>query len=301
MNLLVTGAWRDAKASIGELERFGHDVCFLQNEDEPLPCPYDWVEGVVCNGLFLHHAIENFTNLRYIQLTSAGYDRVPMEYIQKHDIEIHNARGVYSTPMAEFAVCGVLALYKRLPQVLENQKTHTWRKYRDLRELTGKTVCVVGCGSVGTECAKRFAAFDCTVTGVDIQSYENPHFAEILPLERLDETLKSADVVVLTLPLTEQTRHLMNANRLALMKPDAVLVNISRGGTVNPEALVQTLQTRPAFGAVLDVFEGEPLDPANPLWELPNALLTPHVSFVGDGNGKRLKELILTNIQEYAV
>lgn len=297
MNLLITGAWRNARASLGKLERLGHNVCFLQNEDKPLPCPYSWVEGVVCNGLFLHHPIEKFTNLRYVQLTSAGYDRVPMDYIGEHHIEIRNARGVYSAPMAEYAVCGVLALYKRLPSFLENQKVHTWQKYRDLRELTGKTVCVVGCGSVGTECAKRFAAFGCTVVGVDSKPYGNPHFSEMLSLDRLDEALKMADVIILTLPLTEQTHHLINADRLALIKPNAVLVNISRGGTVDTEALLETLQFRPSFGAVLDVFEAEPLPESSPLWKMPNIVITPHNSFVGEGNDKRLDDVILNRLK----
>ena len=85
----------------------------MQQEKERIPCDYTWIEGVICNGLFLYHDIELFQNLRFIQLTSAGYDRVPMNYIQQHGIDIYNARGVYSIPMAEFAVSGVLQIYKK--------------------------------------------------------------------------------------------------------------------------------------------------------------------------------------------
>ena len=108
MNLLITGAWQDARAQIPALEKMGHSVKFLQYEKDALPCGYDWAEGIVCNGLFLHHPIEKFENLTYIQLTSAGFDRVPMDYVREKGIEIHNARGVYSVPMAEFALAGVL-------------------------------------------------------------------------------------------------------------------------------------------------------------------------------------------------
>ena len=113
MNLLVTGAWQGAKDGIEQLKTLGHQVQFLQFEKDELPCSYEWVEGVICNGLFLSHPIERFTHLKYIQLTSAGFDRVDMQYVKKHNIEIHNARGVYSIPMAEFAIFGVLELYKQ--------------------------------------------------------------------------------------------------------------------------------------------------------------------------------------------
>ena len=113
MRLLITGAWGDGKNSIAMLEEKGHSVVFMQYEKDALPCPYEWVEGVVCNGLFLSHPIEKFTNLRYIQLTSAGFDRVDMDFVKARGIEIRSARGVYSIPMAEFALCGVLQLYKQ--------------------------------------------------------------------------------------------------------------------------------------------------------------------------------------------
>ena len=127
MNLLVTGAWSDSKNCIAELETMGHTVTIMQYEKDELPCSYEWVEGVVCNGLFLTHPIEKFTNLRYIQLTSAGFDRVDMDFVKSHGIEIHNARGVYSIPMAEFAICGVLQLYKQAAFFRENQRKHLWR------------------------------------------------------------------------------------------------------------------------------------------------------------------------------
>ena len=108
MNLLVTGAFACTESDLNQLRECGHEVIFMQQEKSPLPCDASWVEGVICNGIFLSHPIEQFANLRFIQLTSAGFDRVPMDYIKEHGIEIHNAGGVYSIPMAEFAICGVL-------------------------------------------------------------------------------------------------------------------------------------------------------------------------------------------------
>ena len=249
MNLLVTGAWSDGKNCITELEVMGHTVVFMQYEKDELPCSYEWVEGVVCNGLFLSHPIEKFTNLRYIQLTSAGFDRVDMAYVKAHGIEIHNARGVYSIP-------GVLQLYKQAAFYRENQKRHLWEKHRGLLELAGKKVLIVGCGSVGNECTKRFKAFDCNITGVDLFPREDSLYSEILPLEKLDATLKTADIVVLTLPLTEQTRHLINDSRFSLLKDGAVLVNIARGAVVdtgterNPQAADERVERAPRMRVV---------------------------------------------------
>lgn len=294
MNLLVTGAWQGAADGIEELKMRGHQVQFLQFEKDELPCSYEWVEGVICNGLFLSHNIKKFVNLKYIQLTSAGFDRVPMDYVKEHKIEIYNARGVYSIPMAEFAVFGVLELYKQSKFFFNNQKHHRWEKHRGLLELYGKKVCIVGCGSVGTECAKRFRAFSCGIVGIDLFPREDEHYEEMLGLNKLETVLTESDVVVLTLPLTEETRHLMDKEKLKQMKPGAVLVNIARGAVVDTDALIKVLPN--LGGAVLDVFEEEPLGEDSPLWEMENVIITPHNSFVGEGNERRLAEVIYENV-----
>lgn len=296
MNLLVTGAWSDGKNCISELEAMGHNVTFMQYEKDALPCGYEWVEGVICNGLFLTHPIEKFINLKYIQLTSAGFDRVDMNYVKANNIEIHNARGVYSIPMAEFAICGVLQLYKQAAFFRENQRNRLWEKHRGLLELAGKRVLIVGCGSVGNECAKRFKAFDCTITGVDLYPREDSLYSEILPLDMLNEALKQADVIVLTLPLTEQTRHLIDESKLSLMKNGATLVNIARGAIIDTKVLLNHIDR--FTGAVLDVFEEEPLNENSSLWDKQNIILTPHNSFVGINNGNRLREIFTSNLKE---
>ncbi len=296
MNLLVTGAWQNAKEYISDLEK-EHNVVFMQQEKDALGCDADWVEGVVCNGLFLHHAIEQFSNLKYIQLTSAGFDRVPMEYVQKHGIRICNARGVYSVPMAEFAISGVLALYKQQRFFFEKQKECVWEKHRGLLQLAGKTVLIVGCGSVGQACAKRFSAFDCTVLGADVVTDKKAYFDNIYPMSALYDALALADVVVLTLPLMPETAHLMNVQAFDAMKEGSVLVNIARGGVVDTQALVSAMQEK-LSGAVLDVFEEEPLGADSPLWAMENVIVTPHNSFVSDGNAQRLADVILKNLHD---
>lgn len=290
MNLLITGAWKCGEEQLDLLRRSGHNVAFLQWEKDELPCAYDWVEGVICNGLFLSHPIEKFTNLKLIQLTSAGYDRVPMDYVKAHGIKIRNAKGVYSIPLAEYAVCGVLQLYKQSRRFSESQRAHRWEKRRNLPELFGKRVLIVGCGSVGTACAKRFSAFGCSVAGIDSVPREDADFEKIVPPDDANRLLPDADVVILTLPLTEETRHFMSAERLSLLKETAVLVNIARGALVDTDALIERLPT--IGGAVLDVFEEEPLDERSPLWDMENVILTPHNGFEGEGNAERLSGLL---------
>jgi phosphoglycerate dehydrogenase-like enzyme len=286
MELLVTGAFSGAKLHMRELEEKGHRVHFLQFEKDELPCPPDQIEGVICNGLFLFHAIEKFTRLRFIQLTSAGYDRVPMDYVKANGIQIYNARGVYSIPMAEAAVAGVLVLYRKMYVFRENQKRHVWEKQRDLLEISGKAVGIFGYGSVGSECAKRFEAFGARVVGVNTTS--TPDKADLL--------LRESDIVICALPLTESTRHYFNAERINSMKPSAVFVNISRGGIVDTDALAHALYEGRLGGAVLDVFEEEPLEKGSPLWDMENVVITPHNSFVGEGNEERLWGVISENL-----
>lgn len=295
MNLLITGAWQHASMFIPKLIEQGHKVFFLQNEADVLPCNPEWVEGIIGNGIFLHHPISSFPNLKYIQLTSAGYDRVPMDYVKENGIVIHNARGVYSVPIAEFAVAGVLELYKGMRVFRDNQKERKWEKQRNLRELAGKTVAIIGCGSVGTECAKRFKAFDTSIIGIDVFTREDPNYDSIKPLSDLDHVLGCSDVVLITVPLNDETKGLFNEKRLKLIKDGAVIINVSRGAVLETDSLVNELK-KGRISAVLDVFENEPLNSNSILWNLENVIITPHNSFVGEGNGSRMNSVILTNL-----
>ena len=295
MKLLITGAYQWTPEQKQTLQDLGWELIFAQREDEPLPPAAYEAEAVVCNWLFVHQDIRRFPNLKKIQLLSAGMDRLPMEYIQQQGIEAFNARGVYSIPMAEFALCGVLQLYRGSRTLGKNQERRCWEKQRNLMELFGKRVLVVGTGSVGTETAKRFRAFTEEVYGVDLYPSRAEVYRQVFPLEQLDAQLAISDVVILTLPLTEQTRGLFSAERLDKMKRGAVLVNLARGGIVDEAALLQRLESH-LFGAVLDVFAAEPLPQDSPLWDCENLILTPHNSFVSDGNHRRMWELIQKNL-----
>lgn len=296
MNLLITGAWPDAKNQLAQVEALGHNVVFMQTEKDGLPCEPEWIEGVVCNGLFLHHPISQFKNLRFIQLTSAGYDRVDMDYVRQHSIEIHNAKGVYSIPMAEFAVCGVLSIYKQMRSFFRNQDSHAWEKNRGLKELFGKTATIVGCGSVGTECAKRFKAFGCRIEGINRSNRSDEAYDRIQTSDKLDEILPVSDVLILAVPLTSDTEKLIDRKRLELLPENAVIVNISRGKIIDETALAELLKSGRIAGAVLDVFENEPLTEDSPIWSVPNLIATPHNSFVSERNARRLNDVVMSKL-----
>lgn len=296
MNLLVTGACPQHAEMIARLEAEGYQVLFMQQESGELPCEASWVHGVICNGLFLYHDIKAFTDLRFVQLTSAGLDRVPLKEIDSRGIRLFSAKGVYSIPMAEFAVGAVLQFYKESRWFAHHQSLKKWEKHRGLLELYHKNVCIIGCGSVGAECAKRFSAFSCDVVGVDLNEPDGGLFDRGYPVSKMKTAVSGADVVVLTLPLNESTRAMIDADVLSSMKDGAVLVNISRGAVVDTDALTRVL-SQGRIRAALDVFEDEPLCEDSPLWHMDNVILTPHNSFVGDGNAVRLSKVILENLK----
>ena len=299
MNLLITGAWKPRQEALASIAAMGHSVYFQPMESDPPSTDFSRIQGVIGNGLFLHHSPDDFPCLRYVQLTSAGFDRVPVEELQARGVLIHNARGVYSIPMAEFALAGVLQLYKQMDHFRCAKQNHLWSKHRGVLELFGKKLCVLGCGSVGQACAKVFSALGCEVEGVDIAPFTSPYFRHIYPLESLDQALGRADVVILCLPLLAGTLRLFDETRFSKMKDGAVFVNISRGKLVDSAALLTALRER-LRGAVLDVFEEEPLGQESPLWNMDNVVLTPHNSFVGDGNGLRLEKVILENLEKFS-
>lgn len=299
MNVLLTGAFKYTAEQLDRIEKSGYDITYVQDERETLKCDPARFDCVVCNGLFLYNDIKKFTNLKFIQATSAGLDRLPLDYIKERNIALYNARGVYSVPMAEFAVMSALNYCKNAKFFLENQKNKSWTKNRELRELTDSTVLILGTGSVGQECAKHFSAFTDNIFGIDLFTDDKEYFTKIYPLEKLNTMLSLADIVIITLPLTDETKYLINKNSFEKMKKDAFLINISRGGVVNTDDLIEALNNKEVGGAALDVFETEPLDENSPLWDMENVFITPHNSFVSNKNADRLFGVIYKNLKAF--
>lgn len=294
MNVLVTGAFQLNSEELAALESAGHRVFVHPDERIPVEQPERY-EAVVCNGLFLHSPIERFTSLRLIQLTSAGLDRVPLGYVRAHSIELHNAAGVYSVPMAEFAIGGILQLYKQSRFFAANQAQHKWEKHRGLLELSGKRACILGCGDVGREIAKRLKAFGCHVTGVNRTVRVLPDFDAVLPLDALPDAAAVCDILICCIALTPKTRSIVSEEIFDCLHDGAVFVNVARGALADEAALTKWLQN--GGRAVLDVFEEEPLPETSPLWDMEDVVLTPHNSFVGDGNRERMWQTIKENLK----
>lgn len=299
MKLLMTGAFNPTDEQKLNIEKLGCEIMFQQMENELLTQEMYEAEAVICNGLFLHNDLDKFPNLKFIQLTSAGLDRVPVERINEKGIKLCNARGVYSTPMAEWALTGVLTLYKHTNTFYNNQQNYRWVKDRNIKELSGSTICIVGCGSVGTECAKMFKPFAKEIIAVDIVKPISDLFDNYYTINNVTQAVKNADVVILTLPLTDETRNMFNKELLSQFKNDAILVNIARGAIVNEEDLINLLKNGQLGGAVLDVFNTEPLNEDSELWNMKNVIITPHNSYASPKNRERLFDLVYNNLITY--
>lgn len=299
MNLLLTGCFSYTESQKEKLASLGYRIHFMQQEKDSLPLAAAEVDATVCNGLFLTHNIEEFSQLKFIQLTSAGFDRVPVDYIQTKGIVLHNARGVYSVPMAEWALFRVLEHYKHGWFFKNEQEHHRWTKYRGLRELAGSRVAVVGAGNVGQEVAKRFGALGCHVTGFDIHTNNTPFFDEMALTTSLLERVGVYDVVVITAPLLPSTRGLISYDVMKGMKENATLVNIARGGLIDQEALITVFTERKDMFAAVDVFENEPLEADSPLWRMDNVAISPHNSFVSDRNNERMFDVMYQHLKDF--
>lgn len=296
MNLLVTGGWYEAPKHLDEIREMGYTVYFMEKEDGVLPCNPAEIDGAVYCRVFNYHPVEQFTNLKFIQTESVGYDRVPVEYCKEHGIVMHNAGNAYANAMSEYIIGHLLSWYQNMSQELENQANHGWAKNHRKRELAGKTVCTIGTGNIARQTAKKLVGFDCKVIGVTHTVREIENFDEVVGYDELHRALAEADVLVMAAPQTGKA--VVGEAELAVMKHDAVLVNVSRGTELDQAALIKALKAGTLQAAILDVMNEEPLPADDELWTLDNVILTPHTSYIGDGNAERLWQVIKTNLEK---
>lgn len=221
-----------------------------------------------------------------------------------HPVQVTNFRGIYNDHVAIHAVAMLLALARGLPRYLRQQTRGEWLRHladEDVLHLPESRVLVIGVGGIGAEIGRMVAAFGATVIGIDPRRTEPAAgIGAIYRPEELDRLLPSVDAVVMTLPHTPQSEGMIDARRLALMQPHALLVNIGRGATVRLAALADALRHERLGGAALDVFEEEPLPADHPLWREPRALLTPHVAVVGPYIVQRRLEVLCDNARRFA-
>lgn len=259
--------------------------------------------------------------LRWIHAHSAGVDHLlDQPIIKTEGILLTTASGIHATNMAEYAFMMMLAFGHRLPAMIAHQANADWpleHKYTTFmpRELRGSTVGIVGYGSIGREIARLANVFGMEVlaTKRDVRQPAEPDrftlpgtgdaegvcFHRLYPPEALVSMVRDCDFVVLTVPLTESTRGMVNAEVLEGMKSTAYLINISRGGVVDEAALLHVLQTGQIAGAAMDVFEAEPLPPDNPLWKQPNLIISPHIAGNTDDYNDKAARLFVENLRRY--
>lgn len=236
------------------------------------------------------------TNLKLIQLPGAGADSLlPAIGLAKHVI-VSNASGVHEPHMPEFVMAQVLALAYQIPQIVRRQDQHRWRVSIPIMSLAGRTMCVVGLGLIGQSIARRAKAFDMRVTGIR-RSGEPVDGVDLVatPAER-QRALSDADVVVVVTPLTDDTRGLIGADELAALAPGALLVDVSRGGVTDIDAVVDALDSGQLGAACMDVFEAEPLPGDSPLWDVANLSVSPHTAGLSSDYLDRLIDVLIASV-----
>jgi phosphoglycerate dehydrogenase-like enzyme len=240
--------------------------------------------------------------LKLVQLMSAGYEHVDLGLASRFGIPVATFGDAMGSVVAEHTILLILAVYRRLLQLDAAVRAGTWRKDEpELRELRGKRVGLVGLGYIGREVASRLRAFGAEVHYFARRRRSPEEEAELgASFMPLDDLLRSSDIVSVHTALTASTRGLIGRRELALMQPQAVLINTSRGGVVDQAALLAALSSGQLSGAGLDVLETEPPDAADPLLQLPNVVFTPHNGGQADTVWPRIVETCFLNIQRVA-
>lgn len=251
----------------------------------------------------LAQAIRTSPGLQWVQATAAGAgEQVGAAQLSGEELArvvVTSAAGVHAGPLAEFALLGLLAFAKDLPRLLADQRAHRWGHY-PVDELSGHTLLVVGLGQIGAEVARLASAFGMRVVGLNrTGTGDYPDVDELARIDALATRLPEADAIVISLPLTDATRGLIDAAAIGLIKPGATLVNIGRGAVVDEGALVAALREGRLGGAALDVFATEPLAEDSVLWELPNVLVSPHTAALSLRENERIVSLFVENLRRY--
>ena len=226
---------------------------------------------------FPRELLEGAERLRWIQSTGAGVDHVMAARSLPPGVTVTRMVDVFGPAMAEYVLGYVLAASLGVKPALDRQRERRWEPYAAM-PVRGRTAVVVGLGNIGRDVCRALRAAGLRVLGVSRSGHAVPEADQVAPVARLDEVLPRADFLVLVVPLTAESRGLIDGDRLALLPGHAWLVNIGRGALVREAELIEALRAGRLGGAVLDVFEQEPLPPESPLWELDNVYVTPHVA-----------------------
>ena len=243
--------------------------------------------------------------LAWVHTATSGVERALTPAARDRGLLVTNARGVFSRPIAEYVLMMILAVSRRLPQLLELQRERTWQPLEGA-ELRDVTVGIIGYGSIGQAVGELASAFGCRVVAVrrhagrDAETASDAAHPEVRGPEALPDLLAESDFIVLAAPLTPETEGLIGTQTLAMVKPGAWLINVARGRLVDERALLRALRDGELGGAVLDTFRDEPLPPTSPFYDLPNVIVTPHTAWSSGRVLDRSMELFCDNLRRYA-
>lgn len=220
--------------------------------------------------------LKEFKNLKWIQLDSAGAD----QYCNiADDIILTNSSGAYGVAISEYILGMILLTMKKFDQYLQQQKDAVYNDLGHISTISGSTVLCLGTGDIGSNFARRMKALDAHVIGLSRNVHEKPEWLdEAYTIDKLDELLPEADIIAMSLPQTEKTRHILNANNLPLCKQGSIIVNVGRGSAIDTGALINECNRKRFKAVCLDVQETEPLDPDDPLWHTESVYITPHIA-----------------------
>jgi phosphoglycerate dehydrogenase-like enzyme len=244
-------------------------------------------------------------HLRWLHCTSAGIERIRQypELIERDEVTLTNARGAHAGTIADHTFAFILAFTRHVPDLLLDKAARRWDRpgrSAGARELSGSLLGILGLGRIGSEIARRGLGFGMEVHAVDVNpDAKAPGVSQVLPLERLDDLLREVDYLAIAIPITARTRNLIGACELALMKPDAYLCVMSRGGIVDQDALADALTHGRLAGAGLDATAPEPLPAEHPLWGLPNVIISPHCSGASRQTAERGRQILRENIAHF--
>lgn len=246
----------------------------------------------------LAKALHLAPRLRWLHTFAAGVDHPWFQGFLARGVRLTTSSGAAAVPIAHTVMLYLLALSRDLPGWLRDQATRRWHP-RDVEDLQGRVLAVVGLGPIGLEVARLAGGFGMRVVGFR-RTPRGDEPCETHPLAALDAWLPRVDWLVLALPLADETRHLLDARRIALLPPRARVVNVGRGALVDETALGRALADGRLAGAGLDVFEVEPLPAESPLWSMPQVIVTPHAAGTNPDNGRRAAEIFVENLRCYA-
>ncbi len=297
--------WSIPDRHVGELRRQfpEHEFLHARSADEAVALIGD-AEVAFASELRKRH-LEVARRLRWIHSPAVGVGGMLFPEMIAAPIVITNSRGVAAVTIAEHVIACVLALFRKLPIAIRSQAAGEWAQEAiaappPVRLLSGSHVLVVGLGAIGTAVATKMLALGARVSAVRRNvAAPAPDGVRVFPHDALRETLPRADAVVIAAPHTARTRGLIGRDELSAMRPDAILVNVSRGALVDEAALADALADGSIAGAALDVFREEPLPPDSPLWRLPTVLITPHTSWIRTDHWDAMTQLFAENLRRF--